>query len=343
MHRSRDSEWMTLNRCLALLQRLLQGPASRAELVKAACQAVGEEAYGSDPSSGRLSAFEKDINSRLRRYLGARVSFNRRTGLYELQEFSGLPGFDLPDEALAALAFLQDTFAPGTPHHERVQALTNHLHACLPEERRQALAQQRVAPRVDLRRLDPGAIAPRVEQQIGRALTQRRLLRFTYRSPLYEDGLPRRHTVEPYDLIFDTQRRHQYLYAFCREVDGGPEGHQTVRNYIHYRMDRILSEGIEVLESKLAPQAPRAKRYRLVYRLMPAIARHGEVTQHFEEMQVTLEADGSAVVEATVDNLFFAVHTLLHYGDNCQVLGGPEALREMRAIVQGMAKLYGIS
>ncbi len=343
MQRARESKWLVLRRCLALLQRLLRGPASKAELVAAVNQTLEIDAYLAGPDSRRISAFEKDINLRLLQYLGAQVRFDRHTGLYELREFSGLPGFDLPDEALAALAFLQDTFAPGAPHHERVQALTNHVHACLPEARRQALARQRVAPRVDLRRLDPGQIAPAVEQKVTQAVVQRRLLRFTYRSPLYEDGLSRRHTVEPYDLYFDTRRRHQYLYGFCREVEGGPEGCQPVRNYIRYRMDRILPEGIEVLESKLAPQAPRPKRYRLVYRLAPTIARHGEVTQHFDEMQVTLEADGSAVVEATVDNLFFAVRTLLHYGDNCQVLGGPEALREMRAIVQGMAKLYGIS
>ena len=256
-----------------------------------------------------------------------------------LGEFSGLPGFDLSDEALAALAFLEDTFQVGTPHYEQILALRNHLHACLPEERRRALARQRVAPRIDLRRLDDGVIAPMVEERVERALVSRRLLRFSYRSPLYEDGLARRHTVEPYELTFDTKRRHQYLYAFCRRMDG-LEGSQEVRQYIYYRLDRILPDGIEVLESKLAPTAPRSKRYELVYRLAPAVARLGEVTQHFEEMQVTLEADGSAEVRAETDNIFFAVRTLLHYGQNCQVLGGPEALREMRAIVQGMAKLY---
>ncbi len=68
----------------------------------------------------------------------------------------------------------------------------------------------------------------------------------------------------------------------------------------------------------------------------------GEVTQHFEEMQVTQEADGAALVHAETDNLFFAVRTLLHYGQHCQVLGGPEALREMREIVQGMARFSKI-
>ncbi len=342
MRRSRDSEWMTMRRCLALLQRLLRGPATKAELMTAVRDQVGDEAYLTNPSTGRSSAFEKDINQRLPEHLGVEVRFDRSSGAYKLAALSGLPGFDLSDDALAALAFLEDTFQAGAPHHEKVLALHNHLHACLPEARRRELARQRVALRVDLRRLDAGVIAPVVEERVERAITSRRLLRFSYRSPLYEDGLPRRHTVEPYELTFDTQRRHQYLYAFCRQTDG-PEGSQDVRQYIHYRLDRILADGIEVLESKLAPTGPRGKRYQLVYRLAPAVARLGEVTQHFEEMQVTLEADGSAEVRAETGNLFFAVRTLLHYGQNCQVLGGPEALREMRAIVQEMARLYEIS
>jgi predicted DNA-binding transcriptional regulator YafY len=269
----------------------------------------------------------------------ADARFNRHTGCYELVEFSGLPGFDLSDEALAALAFLEDAFQPGAPHHEKVQALRNQLHACLPEDRRLELARRRVALRMDLRRLDPHPIDPRVENKVEQALVKRRLLRFNYRTPLYEDGQPRQHTVEPYELTFDTQRRHQYLYAYCRRMDG-PDGEQTVQQYIYYRLDRILPEGVELLESKLAPQGPRAKRYRLVYRLSPQVARLGEVTQHFDAMQVTLESDGSATVQAQVDNLFFAVRTLLHYGPNCQVLGGPEALREIQKIVLKMYAHY---
>lgn len=342
MRRPRDSEWMTLRRCLALLQRLLRGPATKADLIEAVRANVGAEAYVPNAETERISALQKDLRERLPQYLGAEVRFDRRAGVYELAALSGLPGFDLSDEALAALAFLEDAFQAGAPNHEKVTALRNHLLACLPEDRRRQLTRQRVAPRVDLRRLDAGIIAQAVEERVERALISRRLLRFSYRSPLYEDGLPRRHTVEPYELTFDTKRRHQYLYAFCRRMEG-PEGSHEVQQYIYYRLDRILADGIEVMESKLGPVAPRGKRYELVYRLTPAVARLGEVTQHFEEMQVTLEADGSAEVRAETNNLFFAVRTLLHYGQNCQVLGGPEALREMQEIVQEMAKMYETS
>lgn len=334
-----DNDAMTLKRCLVLLQRLLRGPATKGELVATVRHHLGAEAYLANPDTQRISAFEKDMRTRLWRFLKAEARFNRQTECYELVEFSGLPGFDLSDDALAALVFLESAFQPGAPHYEKIQALRNQLHASLSEERRQDLAHQRVALRVDLRRLDPHAIDPRVESKVEQALIRRRLLRFNYRSPIYEDGQPRRHTVEPYDLTFDTRRRHHYLYAFCRHISG-PEGEQSFQQYIYYRLDRILPEGLEVLESKLAPQGPRSKRYLLIYRLSSQVARLGEVTQHFDEMQVTLEADGSATVQVEVNNIFFAVRTLLHYGQNCQVLGGPEALREMREIVQGMAKLY---
>lgn len=333
--RSRDSEWFVMRRCLALLGRLLRGPASRQELIQAVRDATDDDTYVANPETKRISAFEQDVNRRLSGQFGAVARYNRRTSMYELETLEQLPGFDIPDDALAALAFLEDTFGPGTPHHEQINVLYNHLHACLPEQRRQSLARLRVASTVDLRRLDSGAISPMVEEKVEQAVLKRRLLRFYYRSPLYEDGVPRRHTVEPYELTFDARRGHQYLYAFCREVDG-----QTARLYIYYRLDRILPERIELLETKLAPTAPRAKRYQLVYRLSPQVARLGEVTQHFEEMQVTQEADGSVLVETTTDSIFFAVRTLLHYGQHCQVLGGIDALREMQIIVQAMARLY---
>lgn len=324
-----------MRRCLALLGRLLRGNASKQALIQAVREATGDETYMGNPDTQRISAFEQDIGRRLAEHFGAGVRFNRHSGLYELVEFDELPGFDLPDEALAALAFLANTFGPGTPHHETIQILYNHLQACLPESRREALARQRSAFRMDLRRLDSAATSPLVEEKVAQAVLKRRLLRFYYRSPLYEDGVPRRHTVEPYDLTFDVRRGHQYLYAFCRQIDN-----QAARIYIYYRLDRIVAEGLELLETKLAPVAPRARQHQLVYRLSPQVARLGEVTQHFEAMQVTHNADGSMLVEATTDNLFFAVRTLLHYGQHCQVLGGPEALREMREIVQGMAKMY---
>jgi len=52
--------------------------------------------------------------------------------------------------------------------------------------------------------------------------------------------------------------------------------------------------------------------------------------------------DGSVLVRGWTDNLFWAVRSLLHYGPNCRVVGGPELLSEMRRIVGQMTELYGL-
>lgn len=328
-----------MRRCLVLLGRLLRGPATRDELLDAVRWQLGADAYLPNPETRRISAFEQDLQKRLPKSLLSTVRFDRTIGKYTLIEFSGLPGFDLPDEALAALAFLEDTFQPGTPHFETVGLLLNRLSTYLPEARRRDLERQRVALRVDLRQLDHDRIAPAVERAVERARAEQRLLRFYYLSPGQEDGGLRRHTVEPYERYFDTTQRHHYLYAYCREVDG-PKGSWPMRRYFRYRLGRIQVEGIEVLETKLPPYPPRTQRHALVYRLAPAIARLGDVTEHFEAMQVTPEEEGSVLVQAETDDLFLALQTLLRYGPNCQVLGGPEALREMRRMVAEMARLY---
>jgi predicted DNA-binding transcriptional regulator YafY len=56
--------------------------------------------------------------------------------------------------------------------------------------------------------------------------------------------------------------------------------------------------------------------------------------------EVEQRDDGSALVRGETDSLFWAVQSLLHYGPNCRVVGGPEMVREMRAVVEGMAKIY---
>ncbi len=248
---ARDSEWFAVRRCLALLGQLFRGPASKRELIQVVRDATGADTYAPNRETGRISSFEQDINRRLSERFEAVVRYNRHSGLYELVEFAELPGFNLPDEALAALAFLDDTFGPDTPRHEEIKVLRNHLLACLPQQRRTALANQRVAPTVDLRRLYSGVISPIVEEKVEQAVLKRRLLRFFYRSPAYEDGVPRHHTVEPYEVTFDTRQRAPVPLCIL-PADGWPRSEA-----LHlYRFDRILPEGIELLETKLAPGRP---------------------------------------------------------------------------------------
>ena len=170
------------------------------------------------------------------------------------------------------------------------------------------------------------------------ALVQRRRIELAYRSPQQEDSEPRRHVADPYERFFDTVRGHYYLRGWCHCTDG-PLGRRDQRRYFSYRLGRIAA--LEMLSNKLPPFPPSAPRYAVVYELMPQVARLG-VTRHREIAIIGIEQreDGSAVVRGTTDNPFWMVRTLLHYGPNCQVIGGPEMKREMRKVVGQMAELY---
>ena len=111
---------------------------------------------------------------------------------------------------------------------------------------------------------------------------------------------------------------------------------------VRYRLGRIRN--LEVLPPKLPPVPPSAPWVEIVYRLAPKIARRGEVTRHpgINILRVEPQEDGSIVVHGETDNAWAAVRALLHYGPNCQVLGGSEALWEMRRTVAEMARVYGM-
>ena len=320
--RPRDSEWMVLRRCLVLIECLLRGPASKDDLVERVRRRLDDEAYQANSASGRISAFERDVNVRLPK-LGCTARFNRQTGQYELVDIEALPGFDVPDRALSALAFLEDTFQPGTPNYAGAQALLQHLRLCLTEDRRADLERATRCtagqPAPTQRPFHPRQCQPGHRARQGTAPSA---CAFAIFPRHLKDHRPRTHTVEPYDYYFDSVWGHEYLYAYCRSVDG-PDGIQHVNSYIRYRPERILTDGIEVLETRLPPGQPRVKRNSLVYRLAPAIARLGDVSRHFQGMETTPQEDGSVIVQAEVDDLFFALRTLLHYGSMCEVLGGP--------------------
>jgi predicted DNA-binding transcriptional regulator YafY len=73
--------------------------------------------------------------------------------------------------------------------------------------------------------------------------------------------------------------------------------------------------------------------------LSPHIARFG-VSQRFDEMEFEHHADGSVTVTAKTGDIFTAARTLLHYGGNCQVLGGSELLEEIQKLVSDLSSLY---
>ncbi len=330
MPQHRGSQWRVLRRCIEILTRLQRGPAPSDELL--AIVSASED----DPSepAGVKRRFEED-RRRLRQILGCNIEYDHRSNQYNLREVD-LPLLDLPPEAIRGLAFLQATFSKDAPMSHEVGTLIDLLLMLISEERRREVAHERALLEVDLRPRDKDRIEDAVWEAIQKACNSHRQLEFDYFSPRHADREPRRNLVEPQRYYFDTTRKHYYLEAFCLEVSG-PKGTWPRREVVHYRIGRI--RGPRVIPQVFVPRRMGPRLYELIYELGPEIARLG-VTEHFPSSQVDYRPDGSTEVHTMVDDLFFALRALLHYGPGCRVLGGEEALREMRKLIKAMADQY---
>jgi predicted DNA-binding transcriptional regulator YafY len=333
----RQSEWLVMRRCLAIIRRAQRGLASRDELVQAVLAQEGPDAYGEARGQALRRRLENDLQ-RIRRNLIVDLDFCRGEGGYVISD-TWLPLLDLPDEDLATIAWLEQTFDHDSPQHDEVHALLGRLRFYLDPERRAVVERCRTALVVDLGQRDEDEIPQAVWDGLTKALVERRRVEFSYRSPQQEDRVPRRHVVDPYERYFDTVRGHYYLQGWCHYTDG-PVGRYEQGRYFYYRLGRIGD--LRLLPNKLSPLPPSAPRYAVEYELAPKIARLG-VTRHrgIEIEEIERREDGSAVVRGETDNVFWAVRTLLHYGPNCRVLGGPEMSWEMRRVVEEMAEIYG--
>ena len=336
---TRESHWLVIRRCLAIVRRVQRGPARWEELVQAVLAQAGPEAYGNATGQALHRRLENDLR-RIRDCLSLDLGYDRRTGGYEIRGVWQVPLLDLPDENLATIAWLEETFGLDSPQHDEVHALLGRLKLYLGTERLGALERCRTALALDLHPRDEDRIAPAVWDGLARALLERRQVELLYLSPQYEDGQPRRHVVDPHRHYFDTTRGHYYLHAYCRSVQG-PQGREEPCRYVDYRVGRILE--LKVLPHKLSPVAPAAPRYVVEYELAPEVARTGVTRpQRIEVEKIERRENGSALVRGETDSLFWAVRSLLHYGPTCRVVGGPEMVREMEAVVRKMAEVYGV-
>lgn len=331
----RESQWLVIRRCLAIVRRAQRGAAGRDELIQAVLMQEGHDAYGGVEGEALLKRFENDLRH-VRDDMLVNLYYDRQLGSYTIRDV-WLPLLDLPDEDLETIAWLEGTFDMGSPQHDAVHALLGRLRSYLGPERLAVVERSRTALTVDLRQRDEDELRPAVWEDLNRALLSRRRVEFLYLSPQYEDEQPRRHVVDPCRLYFDTTRGHYYLRAYCRRIEG-PQGLETCARYLTYRVGRVLE--LTVLPQKLL-LLPSVPRYRVEYELTPEVARMGITHQReIEVHDVEQREDGSALVRGETGNLFFAVRSLLHYGPNCRVVGGPEMVREMRSVVRALAAVY---
>jgi hypothetical protein len=330
----RQSEWLVIARCLAVLRRLMLGDANTSDLIAIIRE---YEDQAATPSDEQLhDKMEKDIK-RLRDSLHHDIQYIRAEKVYHLAQLAH-PLIDLPDESLRALAFLEKTFSDAAiPYHDEVMKLLHFIRFALPEARAEQVGKIRGLLEVELNARDSKAIAPELLEKVSRACSAHHEIEFLYLSPRHIDGKPRRHRVEPYRLYLEPVRRHYMLDAFQLEIS---EPYQKFPNRMGspYRLERISD--LKVLPKRFVPRQLRPEGKEIIYRLAPSIARLRDIIPHIPESQIEYLPDGSAEVYAVSYNLFNDLRGLLHYGANCQVLGGEEALAEMKKLVHGLSAMY---
>ena len=142
----RNASWLVLQRSLAIVRRLLRGPATKKELLEAVRLAVGPEAYSASAEAAAHAL--KNDRAALAAHLGIQVAFDRHFDCYRLTSLGETPWLDLDDDALAAIATIDTAFVSGGPEAERVRAFLDQIKALLPPERLERIRRpaQRAAP-----------------------------------------------------------------------------------------------------------------------------------------------------------------------------------------------------
>lgn len=309
-----------MERALAMLARLLEGEASREELIAAVRNRV-QDAYVASPED----SFHRDL--RLLRYLGFPIKYHRSRGCYSLENFDHpILRLHLEPEALEALAAIKDTFQD-LPYKDRIEVLLSAIEARLPEWDHQALNRKpplsfAFTPADDWQTCS-GNLRP-----VEWAIRNHQRLEFLYRSPKRpEDAEPKRHIVEPYNLEY----REGHLYF---------DGYSLKTGRVYpFRVDRIVPGSAKMLPDKFVPRGELRRRITIRYCLAPEIARYGASVRFLNQHEEKQE-DGSVIVTAEVESLFEAMFKLLRYGSYCRVLEPPELVEIMRREAEAMVGVY---
>jgi hypothetical protein len=335
---SRESDWLVVRRCFAIIRRVQRGPTDWRGLVEAVLEQVGPDAYGHTEGASLRKRFYNDLHHiRHSLYLDLRAAPDTKE--YAFYDVDAQPLLELPEGDLATIAWLEHTFQPNSPHFKEVQTLLDRLKFYLPATRRQTIEEYRLGLTLELGQMDEDILDPEVELGLREALFRRRRVEFDYLSPSHEDRLSRRHTVDIYEPpFFDPALGHYYVRGWCHCIVG-PNGTFVPHGYTSYRQGRISN--LCLLPDKLPPSPPPPKQYPVIYTLSARVARGGVTRRRWIEFErVENHPDGSATVYGFTDNIFFAGQELMHYRDNCRVLGGPQVLEWMSCEVAKLAQLY---
>jgi len=330
---TRGSEWISFLRVLAILKRLMEGPATNEQLIESVLETVRTDAYPSAPSA-RQHAFKHD-RANLKKRLGVDFVFDNGTQLYVLNDAGPYGRVSLSSSMLRALSILSRQYENASGDLAGVRDLVQQIVGWLPPETRLQIESAGEELSLDFEQdVDRSVIPERVGEIVRRALDQHRKLTFNYLSPRYADRKPVFHKLAPYQIRF--QDGHWYLRGYS--LNASAQGESL---FLRFRLSYILDdERLRVSPTKVETRHRQPPRFPVHYWLAAEIGR-GEISHRFAEMQIIRNEDGSAEIRAVTDDVWDAARTLLAYGENCIVYGGSDLLREIRKRVEGMAKNYG--
>lgn len=329
----REPDRYVIKRRFKLLLHLMRENATTEELHKIIRDAVSDDRHLTDKAVKRM--FEED-KVHIKAWFDIDMHYNRAEKVYELRHI-GRPLVDLSGDAVRGMAFLEQSFSDDSaPMGANVRAFLRTISMVLPYERLKEISRQRLLE-MELGVQDTEKILPEVWEAIEISKGQHRQLQFDYISPQQKDNIPREKIVAPIRDFFDIVRKHYYLEAFAIHSYAPHKGHRPQNWAVRkFRMDRMSNP--KVLPTHFNPNR-RIPTQELVYELTANVARL-DVTEHFPDMQVYRKDDGGAKVIVLSRDLFFDLRTLLHYGPNCRVIGGNDALYEMKRLIKDMAAVY---
>lgn len=329
---TRRSSWHTFRRRLLIVRLLLREPMTKENIISQVQSELGSEGY---PAAAE-SALKHDLDA-LKREYNCRISFQRATGTYALDDLGELALLELPDDCMEALAFLDASFPAGSalPEHANIRALLERIIRLLPTLRQEQHRHRRGSIVLDFAGKVPNRIDRIVLLTLRRAIEFRQEVAFDYLGPL--DEQPRRHRVAPYQIFFSPVG-HGYLDATLLETT--PSGKESIHAAIHYRLDRIIPGTVKILPDMLPPERIVPQTYNLRYHLDSIIARRRDVASYFPQSEIEYHDDGSATVTATVTNLWQTRQILLRYGAGCTVQEPTELVELFRETTKGLNKIY---
>ena len=273
------------------------------------------EFYQGGPAGDRR--LSRDV--RALRELGNVIFVDKHTHIYSLHEKSFL---EVTDEDIRALSVIRDTFEALTPISIDVLPVLEKVISALPEEQR-GLYDRRAPISISLQPARDYRSSSNFIHLLSAAIEKQRKVRFVY--PALDDGRPITHVgVEPFDIqFFDRQF---YFVGFSPQAS----------EIMEFRIDRLKQ--LELMPGKTSHYRRRTT-VQFTYHLSQQIVRTG-ISERFLNQQISIQKDGSAIIQAEGYSEFRIIQNMLRYGEQAEIIHPPYLRERMKQVVEAMSVLY---